>query len=43
MIPGPDIKTLAASTIYFPLFTAFILLFFGSRLENGTIGKRARG
>ena len=43
LIPGPDIKALAASAIYFPLFTAFILLFFGRRLESGTIGKRAPG
>jgi NADH-quinone oxidoreductase subunit L len=43
LIPGPDVKVLAASTIYFPLIMAFILLFFGRRLESGRIGKNVRG
>jgi NADH-quinone oxidoreductase subunit L len=43
LIPGPDLKVLATSTIYFPLITAFILLFFGSRLENGRFGSRIKG
>ena len=43
VIPGPDIEVLATSTIYFPLITAFILLFFGSRLENGRFGSRIKG
>ncbi|MEA2452578.1 MAG: NADH-quinone oxidoreductase subunit [Actinomycetota bacterium] len=43
LIPGNDIKVLAATTIYFPLITAFILLFFGKRLEAGRLGKRVKG
>ena len=43
LIPGPDLKVLATSTIYFPLITAFILLFFGSRLENSGFGSRIKG
>ena len=43
LIPGNDIKTLASSAIYAPLFTAFLLLLVGRHLENGTIGKYVRG
>ena len=38
-----ELTTLAAGAIYLPLFTAFVLLFFGKRLESGALGDRLAG